>query len=161
MFIFTSSDIRCLQALATNFAPGSLMCLSNINVCVAFLKYFTASLHLAHAFCWNALVEYHTASSCTAVTCVHGSVNLTCTFQIWAVFLHPYTAYQQLKFCEHTLHDLLCKWAKFQMMFQLTNQTIPWREHVKLSSQQLFWVDTPHTKFNTFMHIYSKHILCF
>lgn len=52
-----------------------------------------------------------------AITHVWGGVNLNCTFKLWAVFLHSYTVYRQLKFCVQSLIDELCKWIKFQVRF--------------------------------------------
>jgi hypothetical protein len=53
--------------------------------------------------------DYGTAARCAADTRVRGGANLNCTFQLTANCSQPCTAYQQLKFCEQSLLDGLCK----------------------------------------------------
>jgi hypothetical protein len=62
--------------------------------------------------------EYRATARHMAVMRVRGGANLNCTFQIWAIFSHPWTAYRQLKFCVQSLLDGLCKRANFQARFR-------------------------------------------
>jgi hypothetical protein len=62
--------------------------------------------------------EYRAIARHTAVMRVCGGANLNCTFQVWAIFLHPCAAYRQLKFCVQSLLDGLCKREKFQVRFR-------------------------------------------
>jgi hypothetical protein len=44
-------------------------------------------------------------------------ITVTCEYVILSIFSHPWTEYQQQKFCVQLLLDGMCKWAKFWLKF--------------------------------------------
>jgi hypothetical protein len=89
-----------------------------VCVCVTFLKSFTALSASGLRTPLECTRAYSATARRAAITLVHGGVNFNCTFQLWTIFSHPCTMYQQLKFCVQSLLDRLCKRAKFQVWFR-------------------------------------------
>jgi hypothetical protein len=80
---------------------------------------------------------------------VRDGANLNYSFQIWAIFSHPCTAYRQQIFCVQSLLDSIFKEEKFQARFRPDKPDhFPLQVEVKILGRNYKLTEFPITEVN-------------